>query len=165
MQASASTTATPHSAATGLIRSIGARVTAPRVAVLDVLLQARRALTHGEIEGRAGGIDRVTVYRVLDWLTQSGIAHRISGTDRVWRFNAAAPHRADGHAHFQCNCCGTVICLDQRADRYRLRLPAGYRQEQVELTIHGRCVNCGPAVAKQRAQRRHDAPHRRTLSK
>jgi Fur family ferric uptake transcriptional regulator len=165
MPSSTATAAAPRSAATGLIRSIGARVTAPRVAVLAVLLQARRALTHGEIERRAGGIDRVTVYRVLDWLTQSGIAHRISGTDRVWRFNAAAPHRADGHAHFQCNCCGTVICLDQRADRYRPRLPAGYRQEQVELTIHGRCVNCGPAVAKQRAQRRYDTPHRRALSK
>jgi Fur family ferric uptake transcriptional regulator len=165
MQFSTPTTTTPDSAATGLIRSIGARVTAPRVAVLAVLLQARRALTHGEIERRAGGIDRVTVYRVLDWLTQSGIAHRISGADRVWRFTAAAPHHADGHAHFQCSCCGAVICLDQPAERYRLRLPAGYRQEQVELTVHGRCVDCGPAVTKPRAQRRHGAPHRRALGK
>lgn len=165
MPSPTTTAAASRSAATGLIRSISARVTAPRVAVLAVLLQARRALTHGEIERRAGNIDRVTVYRVLDWLTQSGIAHRISGVDRVWRFTAAAPHRSDGHAHFQCNCCGAVICLDQRADRYRMRLPAGYRQEQVELTIHGRCVNCGPAVTKQHAQRGYGAPHRRALSK
>ena len=75
-----------------LIRATGERVTNARIEILATLLEADGALTHAEIEGllaQASGIDRVTVYRVLDWLTAQNLAHKISGDDRVWRFNAA----------------------------------------------------------------------------
>jgi Fur family transcriptional regulator, ferric uptake regulator len=131
--------------AEAMIRETRARVTRPRVAVLAVLLAAERALTHHEVASRVErrlDIDRVTIYRVLDWLVQSGLAHKIAGDDRVWRYNAADHTHARGHAHFQCNRCGTVICLDEFGAAPRVALPAGYISQQVDLTVKGLCARC-----------------------
>lgn len=130
-----------------LIRSTGARVTNARIEILSLLLRAEGALTHAEIEGRlsdASGIDRVTVYRVLDWLTSVALAHKISGDDRVWRFNAATQPNAHNHAHFKCTCCQNVICLDDLGSGYTPVLPAGYTPQTVDLTVKGLCAECSP---------------------
>jgi Fur family transcriptional regulator, ferric uptake regulator len=145
------------------VRRSGARVTRPRVAVLAVLLAARRALTHHEIErqvNRLLGIDRVTIYRVLEWLVVSGLAHRISGDDRVWRFNAAEEEHAHEHAHFKCNDCGDVICLEKSVAARSIPLPSGYRPQEIELTVKGLCADCVPTRAgghrpQGHAQHRH----------
>jgi Fur family ferric uptake transcriptional regulator len=129
------------------LRATGARVTRPRIEVLAVLLAARRALTHHEIErqvNRALGIDRVTIYRVLEWLTAGALAHRIADEDRVWRFNAAEAEH-ERHAHFKCNDCGDVICLDKPVTTRNIALPSGYRPQEVELTVKGLCADCLPA--------------------
>jgi Fur family ferric uptake transcriptional regulator len=144
------------------VRSTGARVTRPRVVVLAALLAARQALTHHEIErqmNRALGIDRVTIYRVLEWLTARGLAHRISGDDRVWRFNAAEEERTHEHAHFKCNDCGEVICLDKVIAARNVPLPSGYRSQEIELTVKGLCADCVPARADRHRPQGH-AQHR-----
>jgi Fur family ferric uptake transcriptional regulator len=130
------------------LRRTGARVTRPRIEILAVLLAAPRALTHHEIErqvNRAHGIDRVTIYRVLEWLTAGALAHRIAGEDRVWRFNAAEAEHDRRHAHFQCNDCGDVICLDQAVTARNIPLPTGFRPQEIELTVKGLCADCLPA--------------------
>jgi Fur family transcriptional regulator, ferric uptake regulator len=145
------------------IRRSGARVTRARVLVLATLLHAARALTHHEIEqrvNRAHGIDRVTIYRVLEWLTSGHLAHRIAGDDRVWRFNAAEGGRALRHPHFKCNRCGNVICLeDLGVDRPNVRLPAGFRSQEVDLTVRGLCAPCagGDRSAPSRRRPRQSA--------
>lgn len=140
------------------IRRTGARMTQPRVMVLKILLAAERALTHTEVESRlpaALGINRVTIYRVLEWLTEHGLAHKIAGEDRVWRFNAADHRHAGPHAHFECSDCGQVLCLEPVEAKPAVRLPAGFRQQGVELTVKGICADCGPVRGKARGQGRH----------
>jgi Fur family ferric uptake transcriptional regulator len=137
-----------------LVRRTGARVTRARVEVLATLLSATHALTHHEVEQRVGRgprVDRVTIYRVLDWLTGNGLAHRIAGDDRVWRFNAADEGHGRRHAHFQCNDCGEVICLEEMAVARDVRLPHGYRSQELELTVKGLCADCVPARRDSRA--------------
>jgi len=115
-----------------LIRGTGARLTRPRVEVLATLLAAEQALSHHELEeriDRSFDIDRVTIYRVLDWLTAQGLAHRIAGDDRVRRFNAAGHAHEGAHAHFQCERCGTVLCLDEFSADPVVRLPRGFRPQ------------------------------------
>jgi Fur family transcriptional regulator, ferric uptake regulator len=133
-----------HSRAENMLRATGERVTQPRVAILAVLLASERALTHHEVEkrvNRASGIDRVTVYRVLDWLSTHGLAHKIAGEDRVRRYNAAeTAHRS--HAHFQCERCSTVICLDEPRRDFRVRVPRGFVTHEVALTVKGYCAGC-----------------------
>ncbi|MBM3357245.1 MAG: transcriptional repressor [Betaproteobacteria bacterium] len=151
-------TLTDRDRAETLVERTGARVTRQRVEVLKILLAAPRALTHHEIEQRAHRgprMDRVTIYRVLEWLTANGLAHKIAGDDRVWRFNAAEGHGRT-HAHFHCSDCGEVICLDEVAAARNLRLPQGYRSQELELTVRGLCAACRPARrAPPAARHRH----------
>lgn len=136
-----------------LIRATGARVTRARMRVLATLLAAERALTHHEVEERLGrmhDIDRVTVYRVLDWLTHRQLAHKIAGDDRIWRFNARE-HEEHHHAHFSCTECGTVVCLGAMGVRPSPRLPAGFRTGHVEVTVKGTCASCAPSAHARRA--------------
>ncbi|MGH8677792.1 MAG: Fur family transcriptional regulator [Burkholderiales bacterium] len=135
-------------AAQAAIRTTGARVTMARVQILKILLNAGRALSHSEIEAKLGrhySIDRVTVYRVLDWLTQSGLAHKLTDADRVWHFNAVSGRHANDHAHFTCTCCGGTFCLDDAASARMPKLPAGFRSQHTDVTVRGLCDECSPA--------------------
>ena len=126
------------------IQGTGARMTAPRMQVLAAMLAAKRVLSHHDIENMLGAarLDRVTLYRVLDWLVEQGLAHRIAGPDRVWRFSVTGEAH-ETHAHFQCNRCGKVLCLDAlSARKVPLRLPVGCRPERTELTVTGVCAEC-----------------------
>jgi len=132
--------ATP-AVAEALIRKTGDRVTNARVQILTLLLNSGSALTHGDVENRLSrnlAVDRVTVYRVLEWLTQSNLAQRITESDRVWRFVARPDGQASGSsAHFTCTCCGQTIRLSGNASMRSPRLPVGYRAKQVELSVRG----------------------------
>ena len=128
-----------------MVRATGARITRPRVEILAVLLASDRALSHHQVEkhvNRALGIDRVTVYRVLDWLSTRGLAHKIAGEDRLWRYNAAEHAHSQSHAHFQCERCGTVICLDEPHRELRVRVPRDFVSHEIALTIKGYCASC-----------------------
>jgi Fur family ferric uptake transcriptional regulator len=125
------------------VRGARGRVTAARVHVLGVLLEAGHALSHHDIEEklrRVAATDRVTLYRVLEWLVERGLAHRVSGAGRVWRYSGARTEHQD-HAHFHCGQCGKLLCLDQLA-KQNVRLPQGYRPQRIELTVTGLCVDC-----------------------
>ncbi len=128
--------------AESLIRARQGRATPARLRVLATLLAAPRALTHHELETALGEpFDRVTLYRVLDWLVKERLAHKIAGDDRVWRFNAVAA-QTHPHAHFRCTGCGKVFCLENLSTSFALDLPTGFRAEHVDLTVAGRCPNC-----------------------
>jgi Fur family ferric uptake transcriptional regulator len=103
-------------------------------------------LSHHEIEATIGerrAVDRVTLYRVLDWLTANELAHKLAGDDRVWRFAAVhAEDRHGEHAHFQCSECGKVVCLASAARLPNIPLPGGYRRREVEVTVRGWCDRC-----------------------
>jgi Fur family ferric uptake transcriptional regulator len=130
-----------------LLAGRGARATRARIDVLSVLLAADEALSHHDVErrlARGHDIDRVTLYRVLEWLTAQGLAHKIAGDDRIWRFSAAG-HAGGGavhaHAHFECSDCGRVVCLEE-ARVPVIALPAGFRRREIEVTVKGTCDAC-----------------------
>ncbi len=133
--------------AEALIRTTRARVTVARVKVLDFLLAQDRSLTHHEIQAQLSGqagIDSVTLYRVLEWLTDNELVHRIAGADQVWRFSAGGGHRAHQHAHFQCTKCDTLTCFTEVKLPRELALPEGFRSEQMDFLIKGVCPRCQP---------------------
>jgi Fur family ferric uptake transcriptional regulator len=130
------------------IRTTGERVTQPRVAVLALLMAAGHAATHQDVTAAIAShhpMDRVTVYRVLDWLVEVGIAHRIAGDDRVWRFmlnpgDPGNPHQQ--HAHFTCTKCAQTFCLNDLPTRFNFKLPDGFRPTEVDLKFRGTCLHC-----------------------
>jgi len=138
--------ADPQSPARELLRAADGRRTPARLAVLEILLGSAAALSHHEIEKaveqRGLDVDRVTLYRVLDWLVERDLAHRIAAEDRVWRFNAVDRLQAGDHAHFHCTRCGQIVCLDGPDSTTAFALPKGYQPERTEITVHGRCPRC-----------------------
>ncbi|WP_414691342.1 Fur family transcriptional regulator [Noviherbaspirillum sp.] len=139
------------------LRSASVRVTSARVRVLTALLDAPRAFTHQDVQDALADMDRVTLYRALDCLTDAGLAHKIAGDDRVFRYSAGAEHRSvrqdahvphHQHGHFKCTRCAKVFCLDSIGEAGLLRdalhesLGKGFQSHDIEFTIKGWCADC-----------------------
>ena len=137
-----------HDEAVRLIQARGASATAARVRVLRELLAANTAVSHQTLmqdaAAEAQPFDKVTLYRVLDWLVAQGLAHSVTGQDRVRRYGVAPVHH--GHAHFECDACGRLFCLEDRP-RAQAQVPAGFEARHVDVTVHGRCADCVHANA------------------
>jgi Fur family ferric uptake transcriptional regulator len=130
-----------------VIHAVGARATPARMRTLGALKHAQYALSHADIEAALSAerlplIDRVTLYRVLDWLTEVGLAHKVVDFHGVFRFSANVPDvKHAKHAHFRCTDCGRVTCLDEPIPETP-QLPTGFRLARVELDIQGECADC-----------------------
>ncbi|PID49393.1 MAG: transcriptional repressor [Proteobacteria bacterium] len=128
-----------------LLQKTRGRITTTRLDVLSLLLEAKTALNHPDIEKAAQqhgmNFDRVTLYRALDWLVEKGFAHKVAGADRSWHYNALLESRPR-HAHFHCTQCHQVFCLENIQPAFMLSLPSGYQLEEVELNLQGRCPDC-----------------------
>ena len=108
------------------LRSAGLRVTSPRIAVLRELVEAKSALSHGEVAVRLEAeFDRATVYRNLMDLTSAELVRRSDHGDHVWRFEWARQggHENAAHPHFICGSCGAVTCLPE--DAVSVKTPPG----------------------------------------
>lgn len=150
-----------------IFREAGLKSTASRLAVVAVLAKNNFPLTHQELlKQLANNFDRVTLYRVLDWLLLHRIIHRIAGEDRAWRFqlnaNNASPNATSdnrlfsptavlsskkmlsqhSHAHFQCSECGKIFCLDDVHPKLSSSIPAHFTVDSIELNIKGKCADC-----------------------
>jgi len=125
------------------IRSAGARATPARIRVLALLTSAPVPLSHHDIEAALGdaSLDRVTLYRVLDWLVASGLAVKRADERRVWRFTLAGGGQHHSHIHFRCDGCGRVYCLDAPAPVPPV-MPQGFTLAHLELDLSGRCADC-----------------------
>ncbi|MGB7297872.1 MAG: Fur family transcriptional regulator [Burkholderiaceae bacterium] len=123
----------------------GHRVTQSRQRILATLLAADSAMTPDDIceaaKKSGHNLDRVTAYRVLDWLVEQRLAHRIASDSRAWQFNASklAEHE---HVHFACQDCDRIYCLDDADAVTTPQVPAGFKVSESELLLRGHCPNC-----------------------
>jgi len=132
----------------GLLRSVGLRATAPRLAVLGHLVDCQTAQTHGDVAARLEvDFDRATVYRNLMDLTNAGLVHRSDIGDHVWRFEwvGMRGHVAETHPHFICGSCGTVTCLPEGAVSVHVSrgAPRALKKRRgVTVQLRGLCDAC-----------------------
>ena len=130
-----------------LLRRNHLSITGGRRKILELFLQQDGALSHGDIERRAGEkFDRVTVYRTLQTFLEKGLIHSIPSPDNSLRYalckeDCSGGHHHDDHVHFICTSCGITICLEE-VTIPPIKLPLGYVSEQVEMLISGVCKSC-----------------------
>lgn len=135
-----------------LIGAHGGRATRTRVAVIELLQASAQPLSHDEMASQlsAAGhdFDRVTLYRTLDWLVAQGIAQRIASGERAWRFELrqTEEHR---HAHFHCDHCGQILCLESMSAEPSPILPVGFALARSEWVLHGSCASCNPREGRR----------------
>jgi Fur family transcriptional regulator, ferric uptake regulator len=128
-----------------LMTEAGQRPTAARLAVLNVLIEAKNALAHAEIIDLLSDgyhYDRVTIYRVLDWLTDNHLVHRIPSDDRAVKFQVSLAHTSHQHAHLHCTQCHKIICLDELQPNVSKQIATQFQIESVDMIIKGRCPDC-----------------------
>ena len=122
-------------------------ITGGRRKILELFLQQDGALSHSDIERRAGEkFDRVTVYRTLQTFLEKGLIHSIPSPDNSLRYalckeGCSEGHHHDDHVHFICTSCGATVCLEE-VTIPPIKLPGGYVTEQVEMLISGVCKSC-----------------------
>ena len=98
-----------------------------------------------ETLSRTQTLNRVTVYRILDLLTEKKLVERISAGDRSFRYGLAPNTNHKDHSHFYCTRCGNMECLSPESlnlnmDSLERTFPGLI--EKTEVRLDGICKNC-----------------------
>ena len=147
----------PPEATAQRLREAGLRVTAARVAVLDVLDEAR---DHPRVEqvvervrGRGTRLSVQAGYDVCEALRRAGLARRIEPAGDAARFEARV---GDNHHHLVCRACGWATDVDCPVGEAPCLAPSqlnGFEVDEAEVVFWGTCARCRAAngVAPDRA--------------
>jgi len=131
-----------------LLEERGVHCTPHRLHVLEVVGDSPRPLTADEIHktvNRSQNANRVTIYRILDFLTEKKLVERLSSGERSFRYGLAPNRNHPRHAHFYCTECGGIECLSPGAlhlsmDSLERAFPGLIKRAEVRLD--GICRNC-----------------------
>jgi Fur family ferric uptake transcriptional regulator len=127
------------------LRRVNLRVTASRLAVLDVLGQEAHIdaeTVASQVRTRLGSLSTQAVYDILRAFTEAGLIRRIepAGSPAVYETRTG-----DNHHHVVCRRCGAIAdvdcvlgdapCLDPSGTR-------GFLVDEAEITFWGVCPDC-----------------------
>lgn len=139
------------------LRSHGLRVTAPRIAVLDVLAQMPghpgAESIHAAVVGRLGSVSVQAVYNTLHTLTGAGLLRCIEPAGHPARYETRVD---DNHHHLICRTCGEtrdVDCVTGHAPCLDPSERGGFVIDEAEVVFWGTCPRCS----------RHETPEQRTI--
>ena len=145
-----------------LLSAHGLRRTAAARLVLGWLLaHPDTSYTHAQLQTALSGVssegpsalDRVTLYRLIDRLTQVGLLLCRVDASRVRRYQAM-PASVQAMPHFQCQSChrdsplgsalkGNALDLDRAAQTAIEALTAlGYQGMSLDFAVRGVCADC-----------------------
>lgn len=129
-----------------ILKDFKLRSTPSRVAILVAFLKRDCALSHGDVEREVPpSFDRVTVYRTLKTFHDRGLIHKVldegSLKYALCKEACTTANHHHNHVHFKCTKCGQTTCLNVEIPS--IKLPKGYRSNEVNLLIQGICENCG----------------------
>lgn len=120
------------------------RSTRQRDAIQSVLRACGRPLLPNEVhEAARAAVDALglaTVYRTLKLLVDEGAVRMINLPGENARYETA---ESGHHHHFQCNACRRVYDIPGCPGDMRRLAPRGFKIEAHDLTLYGRCSDCG----------------------
>lgn len=122
------------------------RATAPRIAVMKVLSNSSRPLSHSEVLIELGNIewDPATIFRNLVKLKTAGIAPVVSRADGIDRYVLNTEQTdVHQHPHFSCDDCGLLVCLPESVTNASvLNAPWAKAVQAASVQLSGQCPEC-----------------------
>ncbi len=132
------------------LREAGMRVTAPRLAVLEVLVEHPHSTADVVARGvreQLGAVSTQTVYDVLRSCTENGLLRSIEPAGSAVRYETRT---ADNHHHLVCRTCGEIVDIDCVVGQAPCLVPDddhGYTIDEAEVTFWGQCPSCRAAAS------------------
>ena len=138
------------------------RTNAARLVVEWLRAHVDARWTHAQLQealARESGItlDRVTLYRLLDRLSEVGLLRCKVDAERVRHYQAVVEEAAEQAPHFECNTCHRDLPLAGQMDKTNAELAEaairaiqalktlGQQSVSVDLALRGICGDCAPA--------------------
>ena len=119
------------------------RETPFRLALIDIFINSKNAISLKEIEKKLTDFDRVTLYRTLKLFVEKGIIHEVlisNGKKYALCKEQRDEHKHDhNHLHFHCTTCNKSFCIETNITK--INLP-GYIVNQTDMNLHGICNKC-----------------------
>ena len=138
-----------------LLRGAGLRCTAPRVAVMGVLLGAKSPVSQEQIAvGLGGGSpNKVTIYRVLESFVNAGLVHKAFLQGRTQHFELGHNcSKQQCHPHFTCTDCGQTYCLTDMNLPMAKSPHRGFVVRRQMVQLEGICPQCSENQKASRAR-------------
>ena len=131
----------------------GARFTERRRQVLSVLMQSGNPLSAYQVldlcnRSTASSMPAMSVYRILDFLEQQSLVHRLSSSNKY----VSCAHIACDHKHFQkthfllCEGCSSVEEVDATEEANEalehMARTVGFKLTSQQFELSGICTTC-----------------------
>jgi len=120
------------------------RATRQRDAIKSIIQASRRPLSPREVlEGARASVRALglaTVYRNLKLLVAEGTVQVITLPGESPRYEMK---ESGHHHHFQCTTCRRVYDVPGCPGNLRRLAPRGFTVEHHDVTLYGRCSDCG----------------------
>ncbi len=129
-------------------------------AQLQLALSDERDMNAVAVDGEVTALDRVTLYRLIDRLTQVGLLLCRVDSQRVRRYQAMPPS-VQTMPHFECQSChkdrplagalqASAMDLERAAQTALQALQAlGYQGMSLDFAVRGVCADCAAPAAPQ----------------
>lgn len=131
------------------LRSVGLRVTAPRVAVLNMVSRNPHSDADevaAAVRTELGSVSTQAVYDVLKACVGAGLLRRIEPAGSPARYETRT---GDNHHHLVCRGCGSVVDVDCVVGSAPCLTPSdsgGFVVDEAEVTFWGMCPRCHAAT-------------------
>lgn len=128
-----------------ILTSNGIKPTSNRMLVLKELARSTNPISLADLEMSLYPMDKSSIFRVLELFSEKEIIHVIEDGSRSLKYELchSKEHHSfsDQHAHFYCEKCGSVTCLDE-INLPNIDIRGGYKVKSINFMFKGICPNC-----------------------
>ncbi len=131
-----------------LLAEVKLRRTRQRVDILTALINAKAPVNQAQIMESLGksSPNKVTIYRVLESLIETGIVHQAYIQDRCAYYELGHNCTAQQcHPHFTCISCKETRCMKD-VELPMAKSSDGFVIKHQQVRLEGLCPNCSQAV-------------------
>jgi len=126
-----------------LLEQKGLKKTKLRLELINHFIKVKHAQSYTDLKQLLiGETDKSTLYRNLAVFEQANLIHRINDNSGISKYAlGASPSSGNEHAHFVCESCEAVYCLE-KSIIIKPDVPKGFEINNVQTIIRGICANC-----------------------